>query len=181
MRSNLIFESDRLEFRLWDQHSLEALVAINADPTAMRYFPDLPSREKTISFTERMNQLYEDKKYCYFPVFLKAETQCIGFIGMATQLYPAERAPYVDIGWRLDKAYWGKGLATEGAKRVLQYAFELLQLPKLSAIAVEKNVPSIRVMEKIGMHYVYSFKHPQMAGHKELETCVLYEISSPSA
>lgn len=57
--------------------------------------------------------------------------ELIGFIGLAYQTYESDFTPATDIGWRLKSSAWGKGYATEGAKRCLQYAFEDLKLEKV--------------------------------------------------
>ena len=50
--------------------------------------------------------------------------------------------------------YWGKGLATEAAKALLNYAFSELGISKIDSGAVSENFASKRVMEKIGMRYL---------------------------
>jgi hypothetical protein len=68
--------------------------------------------------------------------------------------------PAVEIAWRLSRMYWGKGLATEGARGAIRYAFVTLQLRELVAITVPTNLRSRRVMDKIGMKHV-----PELGGH----------------
>lgn len=60
----------------------------------------------------------------------------------------------IEIGWHLAEPDWGKGVATEAAKKVLQYGFEQLQLTSVWAIATPDNYPSHRVMERIGLHFI---------------------------
>ena len=100
----------------------------------------------------------------------------IGFIGLAYQKYESPFTPAIDIGWRLDPGYWGRGLATEGAKASLEYGLKELKLPQIIAVAVEQNLPSIRVMEKIGLKKVGKFKHPKLKEYPDLEACVAYGI-----
>ena len=56
-----------------------------------------------------------------------------------------------EIGWLLGKAYHGHGYATEAAAAMLKYGFEDLLLHRVIATCQPENVPSYRVMEKIGM------------------------------
>jgi RimJ/RimL family protein N-acetyltransferase len=72
----------------------------------------------------------------------------IGFIGLSEKSFEAEFTPCIDIGWRLSSEEWNKGYATEGAKRCLEYANEVLKLEKIVSIAPKINVKSERVMEK---------------------------------
>jgi RimJ/RimL family protein N-acetyltransferase len=61
--------------------------------------------------------------------------------------------PEIEIGYRLERAAWGNGYATEAACAVRDYAFAILQIPRLIALIDPANVASIRVAEKIGMRY----------------------------
>jgi len=57
------------------------------------------------------------------------------------------------LGYVLDEAYWGKGLMTEAAKRVIKYAFEDLNLDLISVYHYPFNIGSKRVIQKCGFHY----------------------------
>ena len=59
----------------------------------------------------------------------------------------------VEIGYRLARFAWGKGYATEAARAVRDFAFNTLSIKRLIAMIDPSNVASIRVAEKIGMHY----------------------------
>jgi RimJ/RimL family protein N-acetyltransferase len=178
MSENYLFTSERLGFRNWLSKDITGMTAISADPAVMRYFPAPATPEQTVSFIERMKIMLRDKGYCYFAVDELKANQFIGFIGMYYQTFESPFTPAVDIGWRLAKAFWGKGFATEGAKRCLEYAFKDLQIPALIATAPQVNKPSIHVMEKIGMHKLMDFKHPRLKGFDHLEHCVCYAISA---
>jgi RimJ/RimL family protein N-acetyltransferase len=70
--------------------------------------------------------------------------------------------------------FWHKGFATEGAKRCLDFGFNQLKLEKIIAVAPVINIPSISIMQKIGMNKVQNFKHSLLKEYTQLETCVLY-------
>jgi len=152
------------------------MAAINANLEAMRFFPSTQTKEETKGFIQRAQKSYEERGYTYFAVDYIADKKMIGFIGLAYQKYESPFTPATDIGWRLDPAYWGRGLATEGAKASLEYGLKELKLPQIIAVAVEQNIPSIRVMEKIGLKKVGNFKHPMLKEYPNLETCVAYRI-----
>jgi ribosomal-protein-alanine N-acetyltransferase len=75
----------------------------------------------------------------------------IGFIGLKHVEPQLPFAPAVEVGWRLARAYWGCGYATEGARAALADGFGRLGLEEIVAYAVAENTPSRRVMERIGM------------------------------
>lgn len=59
-----------------------------------------------------------------------------------------------EIGWRVLRSHWGQGLAPEGARILLQYAFKTVWLQRVWAETMTVNTQSRRVMEKIGMRHV---------------------------
>ena len=89
--------------------------------------------------------------------------------------------PRVEIGWQLDKAVWGQGLAPEGARAWLDYGWNMLKLEEIVAFTAAINLPSQRVMEKIGMSREASddFDHPALAPGHSLLKHVLYRIKAP--
>jgi RimJ/RimL family protein N-acetyltransferase len=84
--------------------------------------------------------------------------------------------PCVEIGWRLAAKCWNQGLATEGARAVLQFARDTLGLEAVVSFAVRDNNPSRRVMEKLGMTFEAEFEHPRLPEGHPLRTHVLYRI-----
>jgi RimJ/RimL family protein N-acetyltransferase len=101
----------------------------------------------------------------------------IGFIGLSEKSFEAVFTPCIDIGWRLSTEEWNKGYATEGAKRCLEYANEVLKLEKIVSIAPKINLKSEQVMKKIGMEKVMEFVHPLLINDERLRDCVLYQIT----
>ncbi len=175
--SNYLFTSERLGFRSWSDDDLEPMTLINNDPDVMEYFPKLQDREGTYTFIKKMYTQFEANQFCYFAVELLETGDFLGFIGMSNQDHGLDKGDFVDIGWRLKKSVWGKGLATEGAKACLNYASTTLGITDIYAIATTINIPSIRVMEKIGMNLKESFDHPRLIDHPKLVECVLYHIN----
>lgn len=152
------------------------MAAINANEEVMQFFSSAQTKEQTQQFISRMKAQFEAKGFCYFAVETLADNEFIGFIGLSEQTYQADFTPCVDIGWRLSKVHWGKGYATEGAKRVLQYGFEELKLEKVLSIAPVINTASQKVMQKIGMQKVKTFDHSLLLYNERLKKCVLYVV-----
>ena len=80
----------------------------------------------------------------------------------------------MEIGWRLAKAYWNKGYATEGAKACLQYGYDKLGFQDVYSFTSQLNKPSIRVMEKIGLIKIGEFMHIKLEDENPLKPHVLY-------
>lgn len=170
------FISERLGFRTWCEADLKPMAVLNADPEVMRFFPSTQSEKQTRELMNKCNAQFDKYGHCYFAVDRLSDKTFIGFIGLAYQEYEAPFTPCVDIGWRLAKQFWNNGYATEGARRCLEYGFEVLELDTIYSIASEINTPSINVMKKIGMNYQYHFDHPELTESGGLNPCTLYQI-----
>lgn len=151
MEKEYIFKSERLGFRNWTENDLAEFAKINADLEVMEHFPKPLTEKETAEFIDRLKNHYVKHGYNYFATEILESGELIGFIGLALQEYKTDFTPAVDIGWRLKKSAWGKGFATEGAKKCLEFAFNELNLDKIISTCTEKNTKSESVMKKIGM------------------------------
>ncbi len=84
--------------------------------------------------------------------------------------------PAVEIGWRLRPEFWGKGVAIKAAQEALRYGFEVLKLPEVVSFTAAVNLPSRRLMDRLGfvrdLHG--DFAHPSIPVGHELCLHVLY-------
>jgi RimJ/RimL family protein N-acetyltransferase len=94
--------------------------------------------------------------------------------------YTAHFTPAVEIGWRIDPAYWGQGYATEAAVLALDDGFGRLKLQEIVALTVPANSRSRRVMERVGMtrSEADDFDHPLVPEGHSLKRHVLYRLQS---
>jgi RimJ/RimL family protein N-acetyltransferase len=149
-----VIETERLVLRRWQDRDLEPFAELNADPEVMRYIgTGRPlTRDESDAFVGRIEAGFEEHGFglwCAEP--RDGTTPCIGFTGLAIPAFLPEVMPAVEIGWRLARSWWGKGIATEAAAAVAAYAFDVIGLDELVSIRHLDNVASGRVMEKIGM------------------------------
>lgn len=179
MNRDYLFTSRRLGFRNWQTNDIKEFTAMNADADVMKHFPKTLSKEETKEFVDRLQIHFETHGYNYFAVDILETGEFIGFIGLAFQTYASNFTPAVDIGWRLKKRAWGRGYATEGAKRCLQLAFTDLNLDHVIATCTKQNENSEHVMKKIGMDKVSEFNHPKLKEYPEYEVCLCYKITKP--
>lgn len=177
MKKNYIFKSERLGFRNWSDNDLTEFAKINADSEVMEHFPKPLTKQETVELINRLSSNCSENGYCYFATETLHNGELIGFIGLALQDYETDFTPAVDIGWRLKKSAWGKGYATEGARKCLEFAFNELNLEKIISTCTENNTKSENVMKKIGMEQMGKFNHPKLKKYPEYEKCVCYEIS----
>jgi RimJ/RimL family protein N-acetyltransferase len=174
--------TERLILRPWEDEDVAPFAAMNSDPQVMEFFPSIRTEEQSRAGVAKAQAAYARDGFCMFAAELRATGEFIGFIGLAKLDFPIPGVaqPAVEIGWRLARAHWGKGLATEGARAVVRYAFETLRLEEIVAIAVPANVRSLRVMEKLGMSRApgLDFDHPRIAPGHPLQRHAVYLLRS---
>ena len=177
-----MLETERLILRRWQDSDREPFAEMNADPRVMEFFPDCLTREESDQLIENIESHFDNRGFGLFATELKAESKLVGFIGLHVASFQAHFTPCVEIGWRIAASYWGKGLATEGSREVIRYAFEWLRLENLVSFTVPENVPSRRLMEKLGMTHnpVDDFDHPRLPPGHRLRRHVLYRLKNPA-
>ncbi len=109
---------------------------------------------------------------------LRETAEFMGYVGLVIPRFEASFTPCVEIGWRLAREHWGRGLATEGARALVRHGFELQRLPELVSFTVPANLRSLRVMEKLGMTHDPrdDFDHPSNPAGHPLRLHVLYRL-----
>jgi RimJ/RimL family protein N-acetyltransferase len=167
----------RLRLRRWLPEDREPFAALNADPQVMEHFPSMLSRMESDAAVDRVEAHFERHRFGFWAAEHAGEF--VGFIGLAVPRFETEFTPCVEIGWRLARPWWGRGLATEGARAALAFGFDTLGLDEIVAFTVPGNVRSRRVMEKLGMNYAQDFEHPQVPEGHPMRRHVLYRLKSP--
>lgn len=172
------FNTERLTFCLWQDRHRAPFAELNSDPEVMRYFPALVSAEQTNAGIDMWLTQFEERGWSNWAVEQTATGEFIGFIGLSVPRRQLPFSPCVEIGWRLKRSAWGKGYATEGAKACLRIGFERLDLPEIVSFTSLTNLPSRRVMERIGMtNSNADFDHPAVPEGNPLRRHCLYKIS----
>jgi RimJ/RimL family protein N-acetyltransferase len=155
-------ETDRLLLRPPLMSDFQPLFRLQQDPEMMRYMSDghIHTRDETSTWLQWNVDLREKDGYSVWAAVLKEEGQFLGWLGVTNPYWFPAMMPTPEIGWFIDRAYWGKGLATEGAKAAVEFAFGQLDIPRLIGIFNADNRASERVMEKIGMTLWREVPHP---------------------
>lgn len=127
-----------------------AMFAVNSDPEVARFTGDeVPT---SVADTERIlatHPIADYAKYGYgrWACELRSSGEVIGFCGLKFLAESQE----TDVGYRLARAHWGQGYATEGAIASVRYGFETLGLSRIIGMVMPGNLASIRVLEKVGL------------------------------
>ena len=150
-------ETQRLLLRPMLATDLEALYGIFTDPRVMASFGVEPfNREQMRRWLQRNLDHQRQFGYGLFSVILKEDRTLIGDCGLENMELDGQAV--AELGYDFRSAYWNQGYATEAARAVRDYAFDVLHLPKLVSLIRVGNLASRRVAEKVGMHFVEEFK-----------------------
>ena len=172
------FKTSRLLLRPWREADREPFAAMNADPAVMEFFPSLQSREASDASIDAWQSQLAAQGWSNWAAELIESGQFIGFVGLSVPRRALPFSPCVEIGWRLDRRFWGRGLATEAARAALQFGFERLSLDDIVSFTAVGNLRSRAVMERIGMRNAHQdFEHPGVPEGHALRLHCLYRIS----
>lgn len=173
---SVILTTERMILRRWHDSDRELFARMNADSRVMEFFAACLSLEDSDSLVDKIESHFDEYGFGLCAAALRKDGTFIGFIGLAV---PDFDAPFgVELGWRLAAEYWGHGLATEGARAVVQHAFTTFDLDEIVATTVPANTRSRRVMEKLGMRHnpADDFDHPLLPEGHWLRRHVLYRL-----
>ncbi len=134
------------------EDDVEALLGVFGDPKVMAAFDSEPFERVQMERWVRRNLEHQERYgYGLFAVVLRETGLVIGDCGYERMELDGESE--VELGYDLRSDHWGRGLATEAAAAVRDYAFGVLELPGLVSLIRRGNVASRRVAEKIGMSW----------------------------
>lgn len=147
---NVIIETKRLIIREFTINDFEAVFEFNSRVEVHKYTGD-----EIIKSIERAKEIisniwlndYKNYGYGRWAVIYKPKNKIIGFAGLK---YLPE-INETDIGYRFLPEYWGKGIATEVSKKIINYGFDQLKLNRIIGITMPENIGSCKVLEKIGL------------------------------
>jgi len=176
---------DRVRLRQWTDADFAPFAAMNADPEVMRYLIAGLSRSESDAMAQRIRTHIDTHGFGLWALDVP-EFGFAGFVGISPKV-PFElpvagivATPH-EIGWRLAKAAWGQGYATEAAALALRYGFEALALAQIVSFTAVTNAASQAVMRRIGLTRRAEFNHPRLAEGHPLRRHVLYAQDAPSA
>ena len=174
----LLMTTDRLILRRWRESDREPFARLNADARVMEFMPGILSVQESNMLADRIEAHFQQHGFGLYAAELRSNGSFIGFVGLSVPSFQAAFTPCVEIGWRLAADYWKQGLATEGAREIARYGFEILGVPELVSFTVPANTRSIRVMKKLGMsnNPQDDFDHPRLPVGHPLRRHVLYRV-----
>jgi [ribosomal protein S5]-alanine N-acetyltransferase len=164
-------ESPRLLLREMIPADVPALHAVLGDPETMRWYPHPFSAAEVEAWIARQIDRYPTGTGL-LGLVLRETGALLGDCGPVWQTVDDGRAPELEIGYHVHRAWQGRGLATEAARAVRDYAFATLGVDHVISLIRPENLPSRRVAEKNGLTL------ERTVLWREFEHCV-YRLNRP--
>ena len=139
----------RLLLRPFTPADAEAIFELQSNPRVLRYWDAPPWKERARAqrFIAVCGQMEQEGSGARLAIERAADGRFIGWCALM-QWNPDHRS--ATLGYCLDEASWGKGIATEATRALLQWAFATLNLNRVHAQTDTRNAASGRVLEKLG-------------------------------
>jgi RimJ/RimL family protein N-acetyltransferase len=151
-----IIETERLYLRELLIDDKKELIKVLSDSESMKFYPHPFSEEDVENWIQWNIKNYKKYKHGLWAVILKEGESFIGDCGITMQNIENEIVP--EIGFHIIKEYCNKGFATEAALACKEYAFKVLNYPKVFSYTTLPNIPSQKVAKKIGMVFYKYFE-----------------------
>ncbi|MHA8049386.1 GNAT family N-acetyltransferase, partial [Roseomonas mucosa] len=126
-------ETTRLILRPWMEEDREPFAAMSADPAVMEHLLPLGDRDRANAWIDRQMAHLAEHGFCFWALEEKESGAFAGSVGLVKVGYEAHFTPAVEVGWRLARAFWGRGYAPEAAIASMGYGFEVFGLSEIVA------------------------------------------------
>jgi RimJ/RimL family protein N-acetyltransferase len=155
---NILLGTERMYFRQFSDKDAPLLFELDGDPQVMRFIsrgkPTPLAKIKSEIIPKFLNYYQRQPPQGFWAAHLRDNGDFIGWFHLRPGTLPA---PEMELGYRLKRNFWGRGLATEGSQALLDKAFREWGLEKVCAHTMLANLASQRVMEKAGLKFESEF------------------------
>ena len=153
-------ETERLILREILPTDIDGLFELDSNPEVHRYLGKKPVTDKNqiVDIINFIRQQYIDNGIGRWAIIDKENNAFIGWTGLkfVTEITNNHKN-YYDLGYRLIKKYWGKGIAIETAFVSLKYAFDKLDTDEVFAMSECENDSSNKILKKVGFKFIETF------------------------
>ena len=157
----IIAETARFILRELEDTDLDGMYALDSDPDVHRYLGNKPlqTKEESAAVISNIRWQYAEFGMGRWAVIQKSDGAFAGWAGLKREVKLRPGMVYTDLGYRLRRDFWGRGIATETAKASLEYGFEKLGLERIHAAADIANKASNKVLQKLGLRFIEVFEY----------------------
>ena len=163
----IFIETNRLILRAIEESDVQGIFELDSDPEVHKYLGRKPikSMEEAKTIIRYIQNQYAENGIGRWAVIDKATNEFVGWSGLKYEKEVREEMDYYDLGYRLKKKFWGKGIATETALESLKYGFQVLNLEEIYAGAHIDNIGSNKVLQKVGLKFIETFEYDKAPHH----------------
>ena len=129
-----MIETARLILRPWRDSDMLPFAEQNADPVVMRLLGGVLSREASDAYAARAEAHLAAHGFCKWAVEAPGVAPFVGAVGLSYVRFEASFTPAVEVAWRLHRAFWGRGYATEAARAAIDDGFQRVGLQAIVAM-----------------------------------------------
>ncbi|MGW5049613.1 GNAT family N-acetyltransferase [Actinokineospora sp. NPDC004072] len=159
---HVYLETERMVLRRFTADDVDLIVDLDSDPEVMRYLSGgepTPREEVRNEIIPAWLSYYDrGDDFGYWAAVDKARGGFLGWFHFRP--HPDGDRDGIELGYRLRRAAWGRGLATEGSRALIAKGFTTLGVHRVFAETMTVNTASRRVMEKSGLRYIRTFHQP---------------------
>ena len=176
-----MIEIPRLRLRNWKQDDAIAFQQICSDPDVMEFLGEPMTLAETETVISRMQAMQTQLGYCFWAMEHRETGALMGFCAVKPGAIGTSIGEQLEIGWRMARAYWGAGYATEAAQAVIDWVWANLDVDSIWAITAPGNQRSQALMRRLGMtrHRKLDFEHPAMPRGDPLRAHATYSLNRP--
>ncbi|MFC8615753.1 GNAT family N-acetyltransferase [Micromonospora purpureochromogenes] len=157
MTADVLLETERLRLRRFTPDDVDHLVELDSDPEVMRFLTGgRPTPRATVRDEQLPRLLRQYDEHPGLGRWAAEDRESDDFLGWFA-LDPSDDGREAELGYRLRRGAWGRGLATEGSRALIRYAFTELDVRRVWAETMAVNTRSRQVMAKSGLRYVRTF------------------------
>jgi RimJ/RimL family protein N-acetyltransferase len=155
-KSGYFIETERLVLRPWRASDLGSFSAMHADSEVIADQGGPLSAAESEAKLQRYSLALRTHGYSRWCVTDRQE-KFVGYVGVVHHDAHPSLGKHDEIGWRLNRRYWGQGFATEAAKASLDDAFNRLQLTQVFSCTSPDNTRSQAVMNRLSLQRAAQF------------------------
>lgn len=154
-----VLETPRLTFRRLEESDAERLFEIYRAPDVLRYFAVGPPEtiDDARAAIRRHLLRYEEWGFGLWATVLRETGKLVGRCGLLLQNLDGD--PEVEVAYLIAPNHWGRGLASEAARGIRDYGFEILKQERLVSIIHVENERSKQVARAVGMAFDRTSKY----------------------
>lgn len=154
-------ETERLIIRDIEAYDAQGIFELDSDLEVHEFLGKKPIHtiEEAKQAINYIRDQYVKNEIGRWAIIDKRTKDFIGWTGLKYEQGLRKEFSYYDLGYRLRKKYWGKGIATESAIESLKYGFEKLDLKEIGAAADVNHIVSNKILKKIGLRFIDTFEY----------------------